>query len=76
MGILKEERFYDIEEMITYGQFLYLYYSWKHMVKEISKGLPSVMKEKHVFNNILSTRDFRIKLGCEADREMGKEKGL
>lgn len=31
--------------MITYGQFLHLYYAWKHMMREVTRGgLPAVMK--------------------------------
>ncbi|MDK2869218.1 MAG: hypothetical protein PWP39_453 [Pyrococcus sp.] len=44
MGVLKGEEFYRVEDMITYGQFLHLYYAWKHMAREIVKGLPKVMK--------------------------------
>ncbi|MDI3498486.1 radical SAM protein [Archaeoglobus sp.] len=44
LGLLKDREFYRVEEMINYGQFLHLYYAWKHMQKEIAKGLPAVMR--------------------------------
>ncbi|NJE00548.1 radical SAM protein [Thermococcus sp. JdF3] len=44
MGLLRGEEFYRIEDMITYGQFLHLYYAWKHLAKEVIRGLPQVLK--------------------------------
>ncbi len=44
MGLLRDREFYKIDDMITYGQFLHLYYAWKHLMREIARGLPSVMR--------------------------------
>ncbi|WP_223211927.1 B12-binding domain-containing radical SAM protein [Thermococcus henrietii] len=44
MGLLKDQEFYRIEDMITYGQFLHLYYAWKHLGKEVVRGLPQLLR--------------------------------
>ncbi len=44
MGLLKDKEFFNVEEMMTEGRFLHLYYAWKHIHKEVINGLPMVMK--------------------------------
>ena len=44
MGLLKDKEFFNVEEMMTEGRFLHLYHAWKHLYKEVIRGLPMVMR--------------------------------
>ncbi|ASJ09956.1 ABC transporter ATP-binding protein [Thermococcus sp. P6] len=44
MGMLKGRDFFDVEGMMTEGRFLHLYYAWRHLYKEVTNGLPMVMR--------------------------------
>ncbi|ACV24104.1 B12-binding domain-containing radical SAM protein [Methanocaldococcus fervens] len=44
MGLLRDKEFFDVEEMMTEGRFLHLYYAWRHLYKEVIRGLPMVMR--------------------------------
>ncbi|NJF24328.1 B12-binding domain-containing radical SAM protein [Thermococcus sp. Bubb.Bath] len=46
MGLLRDQEFYRIDEMITYGQFLHLYYAWRHLAKEVANELPKLVNSK------------------------------
>jgi len=45
MGLLKDREFFNVKEMMTEGRFLHLYHAWRHLYKEVVKGLPMFMKE-------------------------------
>ncbi|WP_456321647.1 B12-binding domain-containing radical SAM protein [Palaeococcus sp. (in: euryarchaeotes)] len=44
MGLLKDREFFNVEEMMTEGRFLHLYHAWRHLYKEVIRGLPMVMR--------------------------------
>ncbi|HII61680.1 B12-binding domain-containing radical SAM protein [Pyrococcus horikoshii] len=76
MGVLKGEQFYKVEEMITYGQFLHLYYAWKHLAKEIVRGLPKVMWGNLFLVPLFPLARFGIRVVLKQIEKWGKKKGF
>ncbi len=44
MGGLKDKGFFNIEEHLTEGAILHVYHAWRHMVREVDRGLRRVTK--------------------------------
>ena len=44
MGGLKDKEFFDIQEHLTKGRILHIYHAWKHLAREIDRGLKRVTK--------------------------------
>jgi len=44
LGVLRNERFFNISESLTEERFLLIYVAWKHLAKEVNSGLPMVLK--------------------------------
>ncbi|AFK21968.1 radical SAM protein [Pyrococcus sp. ST04] len=76
MGVLKGEEFYRVEDMITYGQFLHLYYAWKHMAREILKGLPKVMRGNPFLIPFFPLARIGVRIVLRQIEKWGKRKGF
>ncbi len=75
MGLLKDQDFYRVEDMITYGQFLHLYYAWRHTAEEVVKGLPSVMAGKLFLIFLYPLARFGVNAVLKQIEKWGKSKG-
>ncbi|WP_297072699.1 radical SAM protein [Thermococcus sp.] len=75
MGLLRNQEFYRIDEMITYGQFLHLYYAWKHMMREVTRGLPAVMKNNPFLIPFYPLARLGTRIVIKQIEKWGKSKG-
>ncbi len=75
MGLLKDQEFYKIDDMITYGQFLHLYYAWKHLIREVTKGLPAVMKNNPFLLPFYPLAHLGARMVIRQIEKWGKKKG-
>ncbi len=75
MGLLKDQEFYRIGDMITYGQFLHLYYAWKHLGREVIRGLPSLLRGKMFLIPFYPLARFGIRVVLKQIEKWGKNKG-
>ncbi|ASJ06488.1 B12-binding domain-containing radical SAM protein [Thermococcus pacificus] len=75
MGLLKDQEFYKIDDMITYGQFLHLYYAWKHMMREVTRGLPAVMKNNPFLIPFYPLARLGTRIVIRQIEKWGKSKG-
>jgi len=76
MGLLKDREFFNVEEMITEGQFLHLYYAWRHLYREVVKGLPMVMKGNPFLLPLYPLARFGARLVVEHLRKWGIKHGF
>ncbi|RLF87961.1 radical SAM protein, partial [Thermococci archaeon] len=76
MGVLKGEEFYRVDDMITYGQFLHLYYAWKHMAREVLKGLPKVMRDNLFLIPFYPLAIAGVKVVIRKIEKWGRERGF
>ena len=82
MGSFKGEDFFDINENLTRGRILHLYYAWRHLAYEVEHSLNMVIKGKLTFlmfyplarlgSKIImdSIRKFAIKKGIDVDKPL------
>ncbi|WP_456365176.1 B12-binding domain-containing radical SAM protein [Thermococcus sp.] len=75
MGLLKDQEFYRVEDMITYGQFLHLYYAWRHTAEEVAKGLPFVMAGNLFLIPFYTLARFGVNVVMKQIEKWGKSRG-
>ncbi len=76
MGLLKDKEFFKIDEMITEGRFLHLYYAWRHLRKEVIRGLPMVMRGNPFLVPFYPLARLGIRLVVKSLRKWGIEQGF
>ncbi len=75
MGLLKNQEFYHVDEMITYGQFLHLYYAWRHTAREVAGVLPSVMGRNLFLIPFYPLARFGVNVILKQIEKWGKSRG-
>ncbi|MEM1986087.1 MAG: radical SAM protein [Nitrososphaeria archaeon] len=48
LGVLRNEKFFNIADSLTEERFLLIYTAWKHIAKELNSSLPMVLKNNPV----------------------------
>jgi len=76
MGLLRDKEFFRIEDMITYGQFLHLYYAWKHLGREVMRGLPMFVKSNPFLIPFYPLARFGVRLVLKQVEKWGKKHGF
>ncbi len=76
MGLLKDKEFFNVEEMMTEGRFLHLYHAWRHLYKEVVKGLPMVMRGNPFLLPFYPLARLGARLVVEHIRKWGIKRGF
>jgi radical SAM superfamily enzyme YgiQ (UPF0313 family) len=76
MGLLKDKEFFNVEGMMTEGRFLHLYYAWRHLYKEVMRGLPMVMRGTPFLFLFYPLARLGARLVVEHLRKWGKKQGF